>query len=73
MRMVLVRTFTLRALNLNVLIQAKHIPGLDNSLVNALSHQEIIWFRELDPAASECPGKLPAEVWQIGVMTWTEQ
>ena len=66
--MVLVLAFMLRALKFNVLIQAKHIPGLDNSLADALSHQHITRFRELDPGANEFPEKLPAEVWQIGGM-----
>ena len=69
----MVRAFTLRALKFNILIQARHIPGIDNSLADALSCQQIQPFRELDPGVSEFPEILPLEVWQIGMRTWRRQ
>ena len=66
--MTLMRAFTLRALQYNIWIQARHTLGIDNSLVDALSHQQIEQFRELDPGANEFPETLLPEVWQIGVM-----
>ena len=56
------RAFTLHALKVNVLVQARHAPGADNSLAGALSHQQIEWFRELDPEANEFPETLHPEV-----------
>ena len=60
-------------LRYNIVIQAKHIPGLDNSLADALTCQQINRFRELDPGASEFPETFLLEVWQIGVMMQKEQ
>ena len=71
--MSLVHAFTVCTLKYNILVQAKHIPGLDNSLADALSCQEITQFRELEPEASEFPVILPPVVWQIGVTMQTEQ
>ena len=44
--MALVRSFTLRALKFNILIQSRHVPGIDNSLADASSHQQIQQFKD---------------------------
>ena len=71
--MTLVRAFTLRALQFNILVQARHAPGIENRLADALSHQQIELFRELDPGAKEFLEILPPEVCQIGAKTRKEQ
>ena len=62
----LVRAFVLHALQYNIVFHARHIPGLDNSITKALSHQQNEWFRVLVPGAYKWPKVLPAEIWQIG-------
>ena len=49
----LVRPFILWALQFNIVVQAWHVPGLKNRIADALSHQQIKLFRELDPGAKE--------------------
>ena len=49
--MTLVRAFTLRALWFNILVHARHVPGLENRITDALLRQQIKLFRELDPGA----------------------
>ena len=71
--MALVRPFTLRGLKFNILVQARHITGIDNNLTDALLHQQIERFRELDPGANEFPETLSPEIWQIGVMVQKRQ
>ena len=71
--MKLVRAFTLRALRYNILVHARHIPGLDNSIADALSRRQMERFRQLAPEAREFPEVLPQEVWHIGVMTHPKQ
>ena len=61
------RVMTLQALKFNILVQAQHVPRIDSSLADALSHQQIERFRELDPGANEFLEILSPEVWQIGV------
>ena len=67
--MALVRAFTLRALQFNVLVHARHVPGLENRVADALSRQQMDLFRELAPRAKELPEVLPVEVWEIGERT----
>ena len=59
--MILVRAFTLWALQCNVLVHARHILGLENRIADALLNQQINMFRELDPRAKEFPEVLPPE------------
>ena len=63
----LVRAFTLRALQFNIVVHARHVPGIDNSIADALSRQQMRRFRELAPEARDLPEVFPSEVWQIGV------
>ena len=58
----LVRAFTLRTLQFKIVVQARHIPELDNSI------QQMERFRELAPRARKLPECLPPEVWLIGGM-----
>ena len=67
-----IAVMTLLALQFNILVQAQHVPGINTRLADALSHQQIKLFRELDPGTKEFP-ILPLEVWQIGVKTHKEQ
>ena len=46
-------------LQFNIMVQARHILGLYNSLADALFHQQIERFRELNPGASTHPETLP--------------
>ena len=50
------------------LVKAGHVPGVGNSLADALSHKQIEWSGKLDPGANKFMETLPPEVWQIGVM-----
>ena len=43
----LIRAFTLRCSEYNIVFWACHIPGIENELAGALSHQQIDRFREL--------------------------
>ena len=60
--MTLVRAFTLQALQFNIPVQARHVPGIENRLADALSCQQIELFRELSHGANEFPEVLPPEV-----------
>ena len=71
--MTLVRVFTLRTLQFNIAVHARHVPGLENWIAETLSRQQIELFRELDPSAKEFPVVLPLEVWQTGVKMEQEQ
>ena len=60
--------FTLHALKFYIMVWARHILRLDNSLLDALLHPQIEGFRELAPEANEYPETLPSEIWHIGGM-----
>lgn len=47
----LVRAFTLCCLQLNLLFLAKHVPGIENGVADALSHKQMERFDWLAPDA----------------------
>ena len=57
--MCLVRMLVLDCLKLNIVFKAKHIPGVDNDLADALSRLQVQRFRQLAPnakaIATPCP------------------
>lgn len=57
--MFLVRRLVLRCLKHNILFQAQHIPGKDNTLADHLSRLQISRFREEAPFAAEEPDQVP--------------
>ncbi|XP_053105446.1 uncharacterized protein LOC128324664 isoform X1 [Hemicordylus capensis] len=62
----LVRCFTLQCLRHNILFAARHVPGLDNSIADALSRMQEERFRTLAPAARELPEVFPPHLWNLG-------
>ena len=50
----------------HIVFHAKHIPGVDNTLADALSHQQMHWFRALVPGAQSHLDILPDEIWNLG-------
>lgn len=63
--MCLVRILTLRCLQLNVLVKARHVEGAKNSICDALSRLQIERFRELAPDADHNPSPIPGFLWNI--------
>ena len=45
--MQVVRTVVIRSLELNIHFKAKHIPGIDNGIADALSRFQMSRFRQL--------------------------
>ncbi|XP_070608807.1 uncharacterized protein [Erythrolamprus reginae] len=62
----LVRHFVHRSLSLNALFLAKHVPGLDNGVADALSRGQLSRFRTLAPWARELPEAFPSHLWSLG-------
>ncbi|XP_062578413.1 uncharacterized protein LOC134240321 isoform X1 [Saccostrea cucullata] len=59
--MELVRYFVLKLMNYNVIFKAKHIPGVFNSIADAISRKQWRHFRDLAPNAKETPQNIPEE------------
>ena len=57
--MVLLRHFTLKCLEFNVLVKTEHIPGYKNSIADSLSRFQFQRFRELAPQAEKSPDQMP--------------
>ena len=68
-----VRAFTLHCMNYNIVFQACHVSGVNNELADALSHQQIDWFRALAPGAQVRPERLSQEVWSTRGLKLTGQ
>lgn len=49
--MILVRKLVLLCLTHNIVVEARHVPGADNSTADALSRLQMVRFRELFPRA----------------------
>ena len=43
----LIRKFMVDCLQFNILVLARHVPGMDNGIADALSHLQMQQFREL--------------------------
>ena len=63
--MVLVRAFTLKCLQLNLVFRAEHISGADNGIADSLSRFQMDRFRDLAPNAAATPMQVPAHLWRI--------
>ena len=61
--MKLVRTLVIRCLGLNILFKARHVPGIDNGIADALSRFQMTRFRQLAPGADPTITPLPADLW----------
>lgn len=55
--------FTAASYNFNIIIQ--HIPGIDNSIADALSRSQMARFRSLAPEANPLPSVIPAHVMSL--------
>jgi len=63
--MCLVRVLTLQCLSFNILIKAKHVEGIKNSVCDSLSRFQMSRFRQLAPAANREPTPMPNFLWDI--------
>ena len=63
--MQLVRTLVICCLELNIHFKARHIPGIDNGIADALSRFQMARFRHLAPGADPNITPLPADLWNI--------
>ncbi|XP_061466237.1 uncharacterized protein LOC133377049 [Rhineura floridana] len=64
--MLLVRAFVLQCLRYNIQFLARHVPGIDNSIADALSRNQMEKFRQLAPWARALPEAFPPALWEIG-------
>ncbi|XP_053164753.1 uncharacterized protein LOC128350441 isoform X1 [Hemicordylus capensis] len=62
----LVRAFVLQCLRANILFVARHVPGLQNDIADALSRFQLDRFRELAPEAMRDPEVMPEALWRLG-------
>ena len=63
----LLRHLVLRCLHLNVFMYAVHLPGVENTLADALSRFQWDRFRELAPAAEQHGVPCPDWMWDIAL------
>ena len=61
----LLRLLVLQCLQYNVLLRAKHIPGVHNNAADALSRGQIHKFRALVPQADTHPAAIPATLQRL--------
>lgn len=61
----LLRHLVLRCLLFNISFTARHVPGVDNQVADALSRFDFVRFRALCPGASATGLPCPPHVWQI--------
>ena len=57
--MVLLRDLALSCLRQNILFQARHIPGLQNSSADYLSRSQVVNSKDIFPEAEESPTQIP--------------
>ena len=63
--MVLLRAFTLKCLDLNVLVKGSHIRGSKNIIADYISRLQFDKFRAMAPDAAEQPVPVPTHLWNI--------
>lgn len=63
--MVLLRAFTLKWLDLNILVKASHISGSRNVLTDLISRLQLEKFRQAAPEAEREPEPVPTHLWNI--------
>ncbi|XP_053575778.1 uncharacterized protein LOC128665045 [Bombina bombina] len=61
----LLRHLVLRCLDLNIQFQARHVPGVNNVVADALSRFEWVTFRKLAPTAAAVGLRCPDFLWQL--------
>ena len=61
--MKLVRFLVLRCLEFDIHFKARHVPGVDNSIADALSRFQMDRFRRLAPGADPVMTPLPGNLW----------
>jgi len=61
----LVRFFVLQCLKLNIAFYAKHIPGSQNDIADALSRFQMGRFREVAPTADAEATPVPMFLWKL--------
>ncbi|KAM4694365.1 LOW QUALITY PROTEIN: uncharacterized protein O3C94_004839 [Discoglossus pictus] len=62
----LLRHLVLACLRLNICFRAKHVPGIDNSIADALSRFQWGRFRQLAPQAAATGEQFPLTLWELG-------
>jgi len=63
--MKLVRALTIKCLFHNIVIKAKHVPGIQNDVCDALSRFQMDRFKQLAPDANPMPDSIPPFLWNI--------
>ncbi len=63
--MILLRNLTLKCLQMNIVIKAEHVSGIDNSITDALSRFQMERFRSLAPDANLEPCNFQTRLWHI--------
>nr|XP_033806845.1 uncharacterized protein LOC117363363 isoform X1 [Geotrypetes seraphini] len=61
----LMRELVLRCLRLNLFVRARHVPGLQNGIADALSRFNFLQFRRLAPGARAEGSRMPARLWSL--------
>ncbi|KAJ7326696.1 hypothetical protein JRQ81_016455, partial [Phrynocephalus forsythii] len=61
----LVMVFALCTIQYNIVVHAWNVLGLDNSIDDAFSCQQVECFRTLDPGVSDLPEEMPEELWKL--------
>ncbi|XP_066431505.1 uncharacterized protein [Eleutherodactylus coqui] len=64
----LLRQLVLEALSLNMWVVAVHVPGVENSIADALSRFQWERFRTLAPGAEKEGRKCPSRIWNVMVV-----
>ncbi|KAJ1109655.1 hypothetical protein NDU88_007015 [Pleurodeles waltl] len=62
----LLRVFLLCCLKFNILFKARHVPGINNDIADALSRFQWQRFRGLAPGADVQKTAIPGELWDLG-------
>ncbi|KAM4663361.1 uncharacterized protein O3C94_011588 [Discoglossus pictus] len=62
----LLRHLVLACLPLNICFRAKHVPGIDNSIADALSRFQWGRFSQLAPQAAATGEQFPLTLWELG-------
>lgn len=63
--MALVRAFTFLCLHNNILLHARHVPGVCNGIADPLSWKQMGRFHQLAPEADPLLVPLPRNIWRI--------
>ena len=70
--MALVRPLVLACLKYNIFFKARHIPGVENTLADALSRLQVQKFRHLAPSARQEPDLIPPHLKLGALLSETE-